>query len=98
MTRFEHFYVPRRQADFLRRNILVALGNRGDESAVTEIGEYLAHPEPMLRAHAAWALGEIGGDRALVALQDAAGEEADPEVQMEIETALGGYASRRQKR
>ncbi len=92
MTRFEHFYVPRRRADFLRRNILVALGNGGDGSAVPAIDAYLPHPEPMLRGHAAWALGEIGGDRALAALQHAAREEADPEVRMEIESALAGYA------
>jgi epoxyqueuosine reductase len=92
MARFEHFYVPRRRADFLRRNILVALGNGGDESAVPVVSSYLTHPEPMLRAHAAWALGQIGGERAAGALLKASRAEADSEVQMEIETALASYA------
>jgi epoxyqueuosine reductase len=92
MTRFEHFYVPRRRAEFLRRNILVALGNGGDESAVLAVTEYLAHSDGMLRGHAAWALGEIGGDVAIAALQNAAIGEDDREVQMEIRSALAGYA------
>ena len=92
MTRFEHFYVPRRRADFLRRNILVALGNGGDEFAVAAVTGYLTHSETMLRAHAAWALGEIGGAGAVDALQNAAIGEDDQEVRMEIESALAGYA------
>ena len=92
MSRFDHFYVPRRRAEFLRRNILVALGNGGDERAVPALADYLEHPNAMLRAHAAWALGEIGGGRAGAALRSAAPKEVDPEVQIEIETALASYA------
>lgn len=92
MSRFDHFYVPRRRAEFLRRNILVALGNAGDEAAASVVADYLRHSDPMLRAHAAWALGEIGGGRATAALRDAAIEEVDREVQIEIESAMAGYA------
>jgi epoxyqueuosine reductase len=90
MARFDHCYIPRRRAGFLRRNILVALGNGGDESAVRPVAAYLEHPEPMLRAHSAWALGEISGSGAREALQNAARRETDQEVRMEIESALAG--------
>jgi epoxyqueuosine reductase len=92
MSRFDHFYVPRRRAAFLRRNMLVALGNGGDEIAVPVVADYLSSSEPMLRAHAAWALGEIGGERAETALRGALGREADQEVRIEIEAALASYA------
>ncbi len=92
LRRFEHFYVPRRRAEFLRRNLLVALGNGGDEAAVPAVAEYLAHPDAMLRGHAAWALGQMGGDQAAAALRAAVTAESDGKVRMEIESALAGYA------
>jgi epoxyqueuosine reductase len=46
-----------------------------------------ADPEPLVRGHAAWALGRLGGDRAERALALAAEREADPYVQEEIAAA-----------
>jgi epoxyqueuosine reductase len=46
--------------DTLARNAAVALGNSGDERAVEPLGRALrAHKSPLVRAHAAWALGEL---------------------------------------
>jgi epoxyqueuosine reductase len=48
------------RAGFLR-NVCVALGNRGDSDAVPALAGALARdPDPLVRGHAAWALGEIG--------------------------------------
>jgi epoxyqueuosine reductase len=43
----------------LLRNVAVALGNRGDARAVPALQKALADPEPLVRDHAAWALGRI---------------------------------------
>jgi epoxyqueuosine reductase len=46
-------------------------------------------PEPLVRGHAAWALGRIGGERAKQALEKATLEEEDFFVVEEIRFALG---------
>jgi epoxyqueuosine reductase len=84
--RFAHFYVPRNQVRHLRRNALVALGNSGGPAGV--VAGYLGHPDWLLRAHAAWALGRMGTAAAVAALRAAANEEGDERVAGEIETAL----------
>lgn len=58
LARFERWYIPRRQARYLRRNALVALGNVGDGSdpAVGRVlAGALADPDPLVREHAEWA-------------------------------------------
>ena len=42
----------------------------------------------MVRAHAAWALGRIGGWDALEALEASLSDEEDPDVIEEVRTAL----------
>lgn len=71
-----------------RRNVAVALGNIGDPAAVPELVEALGDREPIIRGHAAWALGKIGGSGARVALEHALSRETDPVVAGEIESAL----------
>jgi epoxyqueuosine reductase len=71
------------------RNVAVALGNARDPAAVPELGEVLSHePEPLVRAHAAWALGRIGGEQARKMLLSAAHVEGDKTVLIEIHAAL----------
>ncbi len=48
-----------KRAGFLR-NVCVALGNRGRAASVPALTGALHDHEPLVRAHAAWALGEIG--------------------------------------
>ncbi|OGO27177.1 MAG: tRNA epoxyqueuosine(34) reductase QueG [Chloroflexi bacterium RBG_16_54_11] len=73
------------------RNVAVALGNSQDMRAVPALAEaLLSDPEPLVRGHAAWALGQIGGPAARLALERAAGNENDPAVQAEIQDALDG--------
>src|SRR5262249_2719277 len=49
----------------LLRNVAVALGNRGDARAIPALVSALSDPEPLVRGHAAWALGRLArlGDR-----------------------------------
>jgi epoxyqueuosine reductase len=79
----------RMEPQFMQRNALVALGNLRDPQAVPHIARVLRGPNPMLRAHAAWAIGSIGGFSARRALKDAANLEDDPRVLDEIEEARG---------
>ena len=73
----------------LRRNAAVALGNELDRAAVPALVESLgADRSPLVRGHAAWALGRIASPRAYGALQNARASEADPFVLDEIGAAL----------
>ena len=78
----------------MQRNACVALGNSGDPAAVPGLTRALTSAPPLVRAHAAWALGRIGGAAARTALQRALASEADPEVLSEIRPALDheGYS------
>jgi epoxyqueuosine reductase len=87
LERFGHWYIPRRQARYLRRNALVALGNSGGLDAAAVAAGFLSHPDWLLRAHAAWAVGELGGKMAAGVLAAAAAAETHPEVSDEIELA-----------
>jgi len=76
-----------------RRNVAIALGNIGDPAAVTSLVEALSDPEPVIRGHAAWALGRIGTSSARPALENALSRETDERVIGEIREALGQGAS-----
>ncbi len=70
------------------RNVAVALGNRGDSGAAHALQEALRDEEPLVRGHAAWALGQIGGSDAWAALAAALNVEMDASVVDEIRSAL----------
>jgi len=71
------------------RNVAVALGNLGDETALPVMIQALgSEPEPLVRGHIAWALGRLGGETAQLALQQAAQIEKDAYVLTEIWSAL----------
>lgn len=69
-----------------RRNVAVALGNIGDPIAVPHLVEALSDPEPVIRGHAAWALGKIGGARQ--DLESALVRETDHQAAEEISMAM----------
>jgi len=83
----QHWFVPRRDADYIRRNALVALGNAGDAGHIPLVSRYLQHRRATLRCHAAWALGRLGV-AARGALVERQAAEHDPSVLEEIEHAL----------
>ena len=72
----------------MQRNACVALGNVGDSSAVSPLAKALRHSEPLIRGHAAWALGQLGGAAAGAALAKAADGETDAWALEEILAAL----------
>lgn len=84
--RFQGMAVRRAKRSGFVRNIAIALGNTGDSRAIPALARALrSDSDPLVRGHAAWALGRIGGEVALAALAEI--EDADPFVQQEIEAA-----------
>jgi epoxyqueuosine reductase len=78
-----------RGAVVLRRNAAVALGNSLDRAAVPALERALAgDPHPLVRGHAAWALGRIGSPRALAALRGRLAAEPDDGARAEMVRAL----------
>ena len=86
--RFRHSAIKRAKRQGLRRNAAVALGNLRDRRAVPALCGALEDENVLVRGHAAWALGQIGGDAARAALQERALVEADPEVLAEVNAAV----------
>jgi len=70
------------------RNVAVALGNLRSREAVPALIASLADVEPLVRSHAAWALGEIGSQPAFDGLQHRWQIETDVAVRAEIEAAM----------
>ena len=72
----------------LLRNVAVALGNsaggRGTGALIAALGDQ----EPLVRLHAAWALGRRGGEASIAALRSALAAETDEETREEIQAAL----------
>ncbi|MBI3256546.1 MAG: tRNA epoxyqueuosine(34) reductase QueG [Actinobacteria bacterium] len=84
VRRHGRWYIPKRQARFLRRNALVALGNVGDGSdprVSRALSTALGHGDALVRGHAVWAAARLGRrdlvDRLLV-------DEHDPLVIEEL--------------
>ncbi len=89
--RFRLSPIRRARRRGLLRNVCVALGNIGDPQAVPALIEALYDHEPLIRGHAAWALGRIGGERAKKALEEALAGEENEDVKKEIQWALGEF-------
>jgi epoxyqueuosine reductase len=100
--KYDHFYLPRRNPKFLRRNALIALGNTtADAIAADSLGPgeaqeivailagYLGHADEIYRIHAAWAIGRIGGDGAQQLLSHQLKRERNDGVATEIAVCLG---------
>lgn len=88
--RFRGSPVKRTKRRGLLRNVCVALGNSGDMRAVPALIAALGDAEPLIRGHAAWALGRLGGPDALRALEAARAAEGEAWVSEEISLALAG--------
>ncbi|MGD2121803.1 MAG: tRNA epoxyqueuosine(34) reductase QueG [Gemmatimonadota bacterium] len=98
-ARFSGSPVKRAKRRGFLRNVAVALGNWGSQDAVPVLTEALDDPEPLVRGHAAWALGRIlekvgipgdGGFEVAEALLFRLHIEEDPWVEEELEEALRG--------
>jgi epoxyqueuosine reductase len=87
-ARFKGSPIKRAKRRGLLRNVAVALGNWGSPEAVPALAVALNDEEPLVRGHAAWALGRIGTEAARQALSGRAEGEEDAWVREEIAAAL----------
>jgi epoxyqueuosine reductase len=88
-ARFSKSAVKRAKRRGLLRNVAVALGNtRNPDAAPALIRALESEHEPLVRAHAAWALGQVGGIAARRALERAGRRDDDPAVCAEIAAAM----------
>jgi epoxyqueuosine reductase len=72
----------------LKRNACVALGNSGDPNAIGPLAKALKNEEPIVKIHAAWALGRIGGKEAHKVLLEESNNKNITEVKEEIRESL----------
>jgi epoxyqueuosine reductase len=82
-ARFRRSAVWRTRRSGLLRNACIALGNVADRSSVPALRRALEDDDPLVRGHAAWALGRLGGPAARSALQAALRRESDAWVRDE---------------
>src|SRR5256714_13083809 len=87
-TRFRGSAVWRTRRAGLLRNACIALGNTADRGSVPALARALGDAEPLIRGHAAWALGRLGGAAARAQLDQAVRREDDAWVREECELAL----------
>jgi epoxyqueuosine reductase len=86
--RFRGSPVKRAKRRGLLRNVAVALGNWSDPAAVPALARALNDSEPLIRGHAAWALGRAASGEARAALERALRVETDGWVREELGQAL----------
>ncbi|MBI3303646.1 MAG: tRNA epoxyqueuosine(34) reductase QueG [Deltaproteobacteria bacterium] len=87
-TRFGCSAVRRAKRRGLLRNVAVALGNSGNPEAIPPLRAALRDPEPLVRGHAAWALGRFAEPETRTALQRHLDHEEDGQVRAEVLAAL----------
>jgi epoxyqueuosine reductase len=64
----------------LMRNVAVAMGNSGEACMIPELTKLLHCEDAMVRRHAAWALGQIGGEDSRRAVDERLAVEDDEET------------------
>jgi epoxyqueuosine reductase len=90
--RFRHTPLWRARRRGILRNAATILGNQKAEHAIPALIRGLNDAEPLIRGACAWAIGQIGGPQAAVALASRQGVEQDETVQAEIRVATAHAA------
>jgi epoxyqueuosine reductase len=72
----------------LQRNAAIAMGNSRDSQYLPALDAALQSHQQILRSHAAWAIGQIGGFQAKDSLEKRLSEEEDASVLQELRLAL----------
>jgi epoxyqueuosine reductase len=86
--RFRHTPLWRPHRRGLLRNAAIVLGNQRDPAALSALARGCNDDEAIVRGACAWALGQIGGDRAWRLLVERRAVESDATVEAEIVAAL----------
>jgi epoxyqueuosine reductase len=84
------YYIRKENRKLWQRNAAIALGNEGNPDSIPFLSSALEDPEPLVRVHAAWALGRIRGPRAQAVLERRKILEPEEAVRKEIDEGLGG--------
>jgi epoxyqueuosine reductase len=92
VNRYRGSAIWRARRSGLVRNACIALGNVGDRASVPALARAMHDHDPLVRGHAAWALGRIGGPLATTTLEKALKDERDEWVLSECEWALSEAA------
>jgi epoxyqueuosine reductase len=86
-AQFAKTAIKRTGRDRFVRNVMIAIGNSGDNALAAAAEARIADPSPLVRGAAVWALGRL--DRArLAALAPRSGNESDASVREEWAAAL----------
>jgi epoxyqueuosine reductase len=64
----------------LLRNACIVAANAGAAELLPDLGRLATHAEPVVRAHAVWAVRQLAGDAAATLLQSARERESDATV------------------
>jgi epoxyqueuosine reductase len=97
--RFARSPVKRAKRAGLARNAAIVLGNSGEREWVGALARALSeHDVALVRGHAAWALGRLGGLASELALRVADAQETDAYVRDEIRAAQGATDARSARR
>lgn len=83
-ARFARSPIQRIKRGRFLRNVCVAVGNWGDAAAVPALVSLLNDADPLVRGHAAWAVGQIGTAEGRMILRQTYAEEQDERVRQEI--------------
>ncbi len=75
------------------RNVLVAVGNSENKKYIKYVREMLRDDEPLIRAHAVWALWKLEGEDCFVELENMLVSETDEQVLEEIYLAMNSAGS-----
>ncbi|MCB1030525.1 MAG: tRNA epoxyqueuosine(34) reductase QueG [Acidimicrobiales bacterium] len=83
LERHGRWYIPKRQARYLRRNAIIVLGNTGsgsDNQVRAALREALRSDDAVIRSSAVWSARRLGCDDLLMAVEN----DQDPMVQEEM--------------
>ena len=87
-SRFQGTSIMRAKRIGLQKNACVALGNQQTKAGVPALMAAMANDEPLIRGHAAWALGQIATPGAMGSLEQSLVSEGDDYVRKEIQAAI----------
>jgi len=73
---------------YFLRNVAVAMGNTRKEEYISPLEKIAEGDDPLLRIHAVWSIGKIGGERAKKILERVRNKEKEEKILEEIELAI----------